>query len=116
MITVFVLVFVVTLLLNWYIILFGKKDLEQLKNKISIGKYLKEIDESLVKEIGDKYTTLIKISLIVLSIVIVLTNAYLFLSGLVALILGTSVAKKSFKVGAIQNVLNKLATYINRVK
>lgn len=116
MIIIFLITFVITVLLNWYIILFGNKDLEQLKNKMSIQKYLREIEQSLVTEFGDKVTTWLKIGLIVLCIAIVIFNAFLFIGLLLGIILGTFLAKKSFKIGSLSNVLNKIATYINRVR
>lgn len=116
MIPIFIFVFVLVVLFNWYTILFGKKDLEQLKNKISIQKYLKEMNEALSTGIGEKEASLVKLVAIVLCVVIVICNAYAFLAVLVALIVGTFAAKKSYQVGAVSNLLNKMATYINRVR
>lgn len=116
MVTIFIILFFLTLVFNWYVILFGRKDLEELKSKISLRKYLKQINESLESAIGARNATFVKIGVIVLSLVIVIAKAFFFVAGLAGLVLGTFVAKKLYQVGAVSNILNKLATYINRVR
>lgn len=111
----YILIFVIVVLLNLYIS-FWKKDLEQFKNKISIGKYVKEINESLVSSVGEKNTTLIKIAAVLLSIAIVFYNAVFFLGCLGAVVSGTITAKKLHQIPATSNIINKIATYINRLK
>lgn len=99
-----------------YVILFGKKDLETLKNKISIKKYIAEIEQSLVEMTNDKAVTAIKVALIVVSVAFVILNALAFLQILAAVVVGTFGAKKSYEIPAVSNYMNKLATYINRLK
>jgi len=109
-------IFTLALLFNFYVMLFGKKDLTKLKEKISIQKYLKELDTALTEMLGDKGATIAKISGIILSIVFVVMNAVTFLLSALALLVGTYAAKKLYVVPTVSNVLNKLATYINRLK
>jgi hypothetical protein len=99
-----------------YVIIFGKKAIESLKTKISIGKYLTEINESLDGLVGSQYASGIKYLLLILSAFFVIFNVAFFLKGLIAVVLGSWVAKKSFQISAVSNVLNKIACYINRIK
>lgn len=116
MILTFALVLAATVLFNWYVILFGKKDLEVLKSKLSIRTYLKEIEDGLDKIFGDNFTTILKIVFIVLSVVVVIANAFLFLAGLGAFLIGVWLAKKSYQFGPVMSVLRRIAIYINRVR
>lgn len=116
MIIVFLVVLAATVAVNWYIILFGKKDLEQLKNKVSIKKYLAEIEDSIDKSFGKKITTIVKLALIAVSIVVIVANAFLFLVSIGAFVLGVFLAKKSYEFGPVANVLRRIAIYINRVR
>ncbi len=116
MVMTFLVVLVIALFFNWYTVLFGRKDLEQLKAKISIGKYLKEINEALESSLGRKGAAVTKVVLFLVAIAILVSNALLFLAGFVGLVIGTMLAKKSFKISAVSNVLNKIATYINRIR
>ncbi len=112
----FLLVFLVTVLVNLYIVVFGKEDLEHLKGKISLRLYLRELDASIVDGIGDRGATAVKLSIILLSVAVIIVNALTFLGCLVAVVLGTFVAKKLHQVSAVSNLLNKVATYINRLR
>lgn len=116
MIFTFVAVLVATILLNWYIILFGKKDLEQLKAKLSIKKYLAEMGDAMEKAIGRAGSICVQLGFVVLSGVIVIANAFLFMAGIGGFVLGVFLAKKSYQVGSISNVLRRIAIYINRVR
>ncbi len=113
---IYIVVFFVALLLNLYIVIWGKGDLNKLKAKVPLKTYLKELESSLDEMIGDKATTTAKIIAIILCVMIVIFNAILFLGMLVAFILGSFVAKKSYQIPAVSNVLNKIATYINRMR
>lgn len=113
---IYVLIFLGALLVNLYIILWGKGDLEKLKSKVSLRAYMKELEIAMDEMIGDKGTTALKIVFILLCIVIVLMNATFFFLSLLAFILGTYVAKKSYQIPIVSNILNKIATYINRLR
>lgn len=102
--------------MNLYIIIFGKRNLEALKNKVSIKKYLKEIDDSLTSLMGKKYANFTKLILIILSVVFVVFNAVIFIECLVGVILGTFGAKKSYQIPIFNNYLNKILTHINRLR
>ncbi len=112
----FIATLFLTFILNLYIIIFGKKNLEILREKISIKKYLSEINDSLVSLMGNNYANILKIVLVILSFAFIIFNAFIFIQCLLAVILGTFIAKKSYQVPAFNNVLNKILTYINRLK
>lgn len=116
MITLTVLAFLGAFLFNLYVLVFGKKDLDALKQKISIRQYLREIEDGLLQSIGDKWTTLLKILFIILSIVFVIFNVFSFLLCIAAIMGGTFAAKKSWEIPSVSNLLNKIATYINRLR
>lgn len=116
MIIAFLVVFVLAMLFNFYTTIWGKQDLEKLKGKISFGKYLKEMNEGLQDAIGDVAATIVKICFCILVVIIVFVNFWLCLACLLALVLGTWAAKKAYQIPAVSNVLNKIATYINRLR
>lgn len=109
-------IFTLALLFNFYVILFGKKDLTTLKEKISLKKYLKELDTALTEALGDVGATFTKLICILFCIVFVVVNAITFLLSAVSIVLGTYAAKKLYPLPIVSNYLNKIATYINRLK
>lgn len=113
---IFLVTFPFAFLLNLYIIIFGKKDLTALKEKISIKKYITEIDESLKSLLGENNTKIFKGVLGLLSVIFVIFNAIAFIECLLAVLLGTFAAKKSYQIPCVSNILNKIATYINRLR
>jgi len=112
----FVTAFIVAMLFNFFIILFGKKDLEQLKAKMSIGKYMKEINDGLISGLGDTGATLIKLAIAIIVILFIIFNLIPTLLTLLVIAIGTFTAKKAYRIGAVSNILNKIATYINRLR
>ena len=113
---IYIGIFILALLFNFYVTLFGKKDLTKLQEKISLAKFLKELDADMTKAIGDKETTILKIVVAFIGIIFVLVNAVMFLFCAAAILLGTYAAKKLYPIPMVSNYLNKLATYINRLK
>ena len=113
---IFIISFIVAFLLNLYLTIFGKKDLNRLKEKISIKKYIKEIEEALHEIFGKNGTKLFKGIIVLLSITFIIFNAFTFLICLMAIILGTYTAKKAWQISIVSNFLNKIATYINRLR
>ncbi len=116
MVAIFLVVLALTVLLNWYIILFGKKDINQLKTKLSIRKYLVQIEESIDNELGHSATTFVKLGFAAILVLLVIFNITFFVLSVLAIMLGVFLAKRSYQIGMISNVLNKIATYINRVR
>lgn len=112
----YLIVFIVAFLLNVYLVIWGKKDLERLKMKIPLKEFIREMEESLNDAIGDKASTVAKIFAILLCVVLVFMNALMFFGGLLAFILGTWTAKRAYQIPAVSNVLNKIACYINRLR
>ncbi len=116
MLTISLVAFILTILFNWYVAIWGKQDLDQLKQKISIKKYLADISNGLEEGLGKKGSTITKLLIIIILIGILVANAFLLLGVLVSVALGMYVAKKLFQVGAVSNILHKIATYINRLR
>lgn len=112
---VYSLIFVLAFLFNLYIIVLdGKKDLQKLKEG-SIKKYLAELKDSVSEVLGQgaKYFW---IGLVLLAMTIVFFNAMFFLGCLLASVLGIYAAKKAHQVPFSSNIINKAATYINRLR
>lgn len=116
MLLTFAITLVVTFILNTYILIFGKSDLQALKNKISIKKYLREIEDSLVAVVGDGWVTVLKLTLVAFTLISLFLNVLLCLVFVGAVLLGTFGAKKSYEIPSVSNVMNKVATYINRLR
>lgn len=110
------LLFFVVFLFNLYVVIFGKQDIQALKNKLSISKYLSEINNSLKHAVGDEIAKWLKVVLILLLLMVVIFNIYFFIGCLIALILGTFAAKKAYQYPWTSNIINKIATYINRLR
>ena len=98
------------------IIIEQNEEIETLKQKISIGKYLREIEASLVAAVGDKAATAMKLGLIVFSFIVLIANAFLCIAILLGIVLGTFAAKASLKISAVSAYLNRIAAYINRLR
>lgn len=113
---VFILAFLIAFLLNVYVLLFGKVGLEHVKSKISISKYLTEIKGSLESIFGkDALKYLVCITGLICAVVVIV-NAVALLMMICGIVAGTFIAKKACQFPATSNVLNKIATYINRLK
>jgi hypothetical protein len=110
------IIFLFVLLLNWYIICFGKNDLTKLKGKVPVGMYLKDLKSSVVETLGDKWTVAIELFSLFLSLVVISRNAMFFLLSICAVVVGTYVAKLSYRIGAVNNMLNWVTTSINRLR
>ena len=113
---VVLLVLVLTMLVNWYVLVLGHADLQALKAKVPLKRYFNELKSSSFEMMGEGPTLLFGLALSVLLGTIVLVNAVLFAELIVAILLGTWLAKKGHQVPAISNVLNKVATYVNRLR
>lgn len=116
MLTVILISFVAALLFNLYTVIWGRQDLAALKQKISLGKYWKEMWAGLEQGVGKKVTIGTKIFLALFCVFAALTHIFSLLLGLAAVMLGFLTAKKLWQIGSVNNVLNKVATYINRMR
>ncbi len=116
MITAFLIVFFAAVLVNLYVIVCGRKDIDNFKQALSIGKYLSELNTSMVSELGEKGTAAVKVGLFVVAVLIVIFNVFFFLAGGIGLVLGTMAAKRLYQFPAVSNVLNKIGTYVNRMR
>lgn len=113
---IFLITLLLALLFNLYVTIFGKQDIQKLKNKISFGTYLKEINKALDEMMGDTGATILKSLLIGFLILMALFNLLFLAECIIAIILGAYLAKKAYQVSFVNNWLNKLATYINRLR
>ena len=55
-------------------------------------------------------------SLVLLAVVMLITHLVTAIGILVAVAVGTWAAKRIYKIPAAQNLLNKVATYVNRMR
>ena len=117
MLTIIIATLVVSILFNLFVIVFGTKDVEALKAKIARGdSYLKEISKGLTEALGEKGATALKVLLVLLAVVMLITHLVTAIGILVAVAVGTWAAKRIYKIPAAQNLLNKVATYVNRMR
>lgn len=117
MLTIVICAFVGSMLFNFFVILFGTKDIEALKARMaSGGSYLKEVNDALVDGLGDQAATLLKLLLTVAAIIFLIYHLVTAVLALLAVALGTWAAKRAYKVPAVSNVLRRIATYINRLR
>lgn len=112
----FLLTFVIAFFLNLYVIIFGKKSVEQMRQKLSLKKYLSELNEGLDEIAGKGGAKFMRGAVVVLAISFVIFNALTFLLCLLAVFAATFAAKKSYQVSRVSNFLNKIATYISRIR
>ncbi len=113
---IFLIALMAAILFNFYIVVFGSADIQKLKQSISISKYIQEMNVSLTDALGDKPATALKLLLIALSVMLVIFNALFFIQVILGIIIGTFGAKKLGQMGAVSNWLNKIKTYINRIR
>lgn len=116
MIHSFLIVFAISLIANIYVIVFGCKDVNSLKERLSMGKYLAIVNKSMVENLGDKGATAAKLGCVVLVGIFILFNVWSFVGALVGLFAGMVAAKRLYQVPAVSNVVNKIATYVNRMR
>jgi hypothetical protein len=117
MLTVIVTAFASALLFNLFVIVFGTKDVQALKTKMAAGgSYLKEINRALIEGLGDQAATGLKLVLTVLAILFLIWHLVTAILALLAVALGTWTAKRLYKITAVSEVLNRLATYVNRLR
>lgn len=117
MLTAIIVAFAGSLAFNLFVIVFGTKDVEALKAKIARGdSFLKEINRALVEGLGDQAATALKLVLAVLAILFLIWHLVTAVLCLLAVALGTWAAKRAYKIPAVSNALNKLATYVNRLR
>lgn len=110
-------IFLASVLINYaLIVLFTQEEVAELKNKMSFGSYVKELDEVVRDEIGDQGATILKICLVVVAVLWAIFSIKFLLLSLAAILLGTWASKKAYQVPAVANVVNKVATYINRLR
>lgn len=112
----FIPLFLLAILANLYILAVGTRDIETLKGKISIGKFIKLTNESLSDMVGDTAATIIKIVAALLLVAILIANAMFFLICILAIVGGVVASAYLYKVPAVSNIVNKIATYINRLR
>lgn len=113
---IFIITLLVVLLLNFYIILFGTKDIDKLKSKICLSKYIDDINTNLKNLVGGKMTIAFYGVVFMVLVLLLLVNILSLLQICLAIIFGTYLAKKLYDIPKISNVMNKVAVYINRLK
>ena len=113
---IFLIAFVCAFLLNIAVTVFGKQDIEALKQKISLSTYLSELNKALTREIGDTAVTVLKLVCTLVIVIFVLFNFIGCILTLISIVVGTLAAKWCYKIPAVSNVINKIATYINRLR
>lgn len=113
---IFILVFIAVLLFNLYTFIWGKKDLQALRGKLSIGRYLKELSDSIKAALGEDVLKWIKICVPIILILIILFNLIFFIECALAIVLGIYAAKRAYQYPATNSFINKIATYINRMR
>ena len=101
-------------LFNLYKILFGSKDIEELKKKVSLKKYTKEINEAMVESVGKDNAKVLKLVLTAFIALSLLVNYILMIQLILAIILGSYGARKLYSIPAASNVLNKITIYIRK--
>ena len=117
MLTIIICAFVGSMLFNLFVIVFGTKDIEALKARMaSGGSYVKEVNDALIEGIGDQAATLVKLLLCVGAVIFLIYHLVTAVLSLLAVALGTWAAKRAYKVPAVSSVLNRIATYINRLR
>lgn len=116
MITLCILGFVGALLVNWFVLSVGKDAVSALQGAVPLGKYLSQLNKVLVENLGEGGANVVKIGALLLVVLFVIFNLVGSILFVVALAVGTLAAKRGFKVPAVQNVILKVATYINRLR
>lgn len=116
MILAFIIGFIGAMLFNLMIIIFGKKNIAELQNKVSISKYLKEFNELCIEEMGDTAVTVCKLVMILFCIFLAVMNIFPMIAFVVAVTLGTGLSKKLYTIPSINALINLASVYINRLK
>lgn len=116
MITLCILGFLGALLVNWFVLSVGKDTVTALQGAVPLGKYLSQLNKVLVENIGEGGATAVKVFSVLLVVLFVIFNLVGSILFVVALVVGTLVAKRGFKVPFVNNLILKVATYINRLR
>ncbi len=117
MLTPIIIAFATAVLFNFFVLAFGTKDVDALKAKIAKGDgYLKQLNEALVEGLGQQGATGLKLVLTVCAILFLIWHLVTAILCLLAVVLGTWAAKRAYKIPAVGNLLNKVATYVNRLR
>lgn len=111
-----IIAFFLSVLFNFFIIIFGKKDLEYLRTRLSFGTYIQEINSGMVDMIGDRGATVVKLGVVIAFGIVLLFNFVGVVLLVGAIGIGTVVAKKAYQIPAVSNILNRIATYIKRLR
>ena len=107
-------VFIVTIILNFCVIIFGKESLQKNVKKVPIKIYFNNLLESVDESIGKHYAFFLYICLIILSLLLMLFNILLLIECVIAVIFGMFITKKIYQTSFINNHLNKLIIYIKK--
>ena len=95
---------------------FGKATISDINNSIKLGSYWDDLMTALDQEFGRSTMRYVKISLIVVFIMALMVNLIKTLLIISSIAIGARIGRKLFTVGIINNVVNKLVTYINRFR
>lgn len=109
------LALLVTLICTFYVSIVGTKEIRDLKEKVSIKKYFKQMSDALDEFVGDGVAIAIKLLLVVFAIIFVVVNAILFLYILVGIVLGIFLSKKLQDIPSVKAFCNKMTIYVNRL-
>jgi hypothetical protein len=116
MIIIFIIAFLATFLLNFAVIVLGKDTMAQLRTDHSLKHYLSEANALLTDSLGDQGATVVKLSLVVIAGLFLIFNLIPTLVCLLAVVVAVIAAKAVLRIRAVSEMLNRLATYINRLR
>lgn len=113
---VFLIALVICILLNFYILIFGKSDFDKFRNKLSIKKYIRELNKTLDESFDETTVLWGKLFLGFCSLILIIINLWFCLQILIAIPIGIYLSKVLIKVPKISNVINKFAVYISKLR
>lgn len=117
MLTVILAAYGGAVLFNFFVLAFGTKDVEALKAKIARGdSYLKQINEAMTDALGDQGATALKLGLSAIAVLLLIVNLVNTVLALLAVVAGTWTAKRAYKIPSVANAINKVTTYVNRLR
>lgn len=106
--------FVVSFLVSLFVSVFGTSAIDSVRSKLSIGTYLRNMNKVLVEELGDGWATIVKLCLVGFAAAFVLFNWLNAVSALIFGCVGVWASKSVYSVPAINDAINRVATWVNR--
>ena len=109
-------VFAASVLANLFIIIFGKADVDALKSRVPLRKWVRELDADMARTIGSGGTVAVKLaacSLVVLFLAFHLVTAIL---SLLAAGIGILASRRVYAFPPANAFLNRMAVYVNKLR